>query len=996
MEMESSRRPQFDRSRDLIAKKPRLTEESAALSGRQFQQPLPQQRSVIGSGSGASRFRTNTNERDRDSDDSSRDSSRGSLQQFQQHQELVNQYKNALAELTFNSKPIITNLTIIAGENLQAAKAIAATICANIIEVPRDQKLPSLYLLDSIVKNIGRDYIKHFAARLPEVFCKAYRLVDPSIHAGMRHLFGTWKGVFPAQSLQIIEKELGFPTSANGPSSGTIMSKSDSQSQRQSHSIHVNPKYLEARQRLQQSSKMKSTDAGLTDVDYTEDVEKPDRTTGVGTERSWMNPSLKLHNIRPQREPLREDGLHKEGGVSYGDYEFVPGLSRPVGTSGAKPSERIIGQRRLGDDSEGEESISVQRNGYDIKRGIPNYVASSIPSLQNQPRNVAVMSRSWRNSEEEEYMWDDLGTKATDPGATAITKKEIWSDDLERVELGSHLPKWQSQTEVRSNIERELSVDTLSSEQKEQVPFGLLRSSLPSPAGGSSYKFPTSVSASTVRHPSPGKSVVNQPLPSPSISKRDPRQNLIEKEHMRSHPFNRSDPRLASLPGQLSTGVRDKGFQDTILAQNQNLNLPKSQGKALQKPPSPSFPQSHISSSEQLSNSETELSGVSQKAQQLLGSSLKGITSLDSPNPITGNLQGQSNVSSLLAAVMKSGLLAGNSVPEQIGVQSPSTTLISSGPSDSTATISQSKVEKPTLVPHVSSPMSNSLAPTLNAAAAKSNPLSILSTLLSKGLITAPKTEAAPSVSAKSEDQLLEQSPTVETTTIVTDSSVSVASDALPESSTKMISSLDSKGKTLKTVESTKEEVEDLIGFEFRPRVLRDLHPAVIDKLSDNLPHRCTECGLHFKLQERLARHSEWHALKNSIRNCLNKPTRRWYSTSSDWISGKVGFPFGYSSACIMDDTSETREENEKMVPADESQCVCLLCGEVFEDFYSQERNEWMFKGVVYFSTTSESTGAGSCSDSSSHNLIVHANCMSGYSGHDLRIIRGIKKEKDT
>nr|KAJ3422484.1 hypothetical protein HK105_007863 [Polyrhizophydium stewartii] len=156
-------------------------------------------------------------------------------------------YLASLAELTFNSKPIITNLTIIAHESIHAAPAVARAIEDHLRRVraphcrpcappplPAAQRsglrhadpiptptslltqadarhvIPAMYLMDSILKNVGGVYRSCFARNIVAVFKAAYAAVPPQDKARLQKLVGTWKTftttIFPPPTIAALER----------------------------------------------------------------------------------------------------------------------------------------------------------------------------------------------------------------------------------------------------------------------------------------------------------------------------------------------------------------------------------------------------------------------------------------------------------------------------------------------------------------------------------------------------------------------------------------------------------------------------------------------------------------------------------------------------------------------------------------------------------------------------------------------------------------------
>ncbi|NXB73158.1 PCF11 protein, partial [Donacobius atricapilla] len=160
----------------------------------------------------------------------------GSAGSSEAREDACGDYQSSLEDLTFNSKPHINMLTILAEENVPFAKDIVSLIEAQIAKAPASEKLPVMYLMDSIVKNVGREYLTAFTKNLVATFICVFEKVDENTRKSLFKLRSTWDDIFPLKKLYALDVRVNsldpaWPIKPLPPNVNTS-------------SIHVNPKFL--------------------------------------------------------------------------------------------------------------------------------------------------------------------------------------------------------------------------------------------------------------------------------------------------------------------------------------------------------------------------------------------------------------------------------------------------------------------------------------------------------------------------------------------------------------------------------------------------------------------------------------------------------------------------------------------------------------------------------------------------------------------------------
>ncbi|KAF7811142.1 polyadenylation and cleavage factor-like protein 4 [Senna tora] len=859
--------------------------------------------------------------------------------------EIVQLYEIVLSELTLNLKPIITELTIIAGDQREHGKGIADAICNRIIEVSVEQKLPSLYLLDSIVKNIGGEYVRYFSSRLPEVFCEAYRQVQPNLHNAMRHLFGTWSAVFPPSVLRKIEVQLQFSQAVNNQNqSSSINPPRGSEAMRRTHGIHVNPKYL----RQLENSTM-DTDGG----------EMLDSTGSIGHTNFGLGAN-KMHQAlisRHGRVPSPSGiGLDRPLSASVEEYAVDnpigriverespshPAFNYGLGKSIAR-DEELIDWPRKQYSADVRSQFPFPTNGHQRQnpRALIDAYGSDKSTVNSSNKPLVelldmngidnkVVSTSWQNTEEEEFNWEDMSPTLADHRrnngilpSSLILSRERPSGIVAATNAAALGQDTRSGWSSRSQLPP-LDDSSVIAEDA-FVPLGYGRGSLGQVSG-----LQNQLNQSLIHR---------QPHDVWKIS----HHSSNSSQHLINVRGRVRNIHLSPVDGIPNTEVNPFGLDARPPALPASFRTRPPVNVHATRPPSlnPIFPlQKHVRSQFDPINASNTIANQGPNKSSLMPERL--LDSVENDN--------KSKVKMVQIPHQLSGPISSNqqnrgqapqpqNFPSQdvLESQAPAASQFRSGSS------LQGHGTMSNLLPVGQLPLS-----VQNIA---NNSLHL------QGGALPPLFPGAPTAPS----QMMPH----------TNASPYVSSQRPAGAFSGLINSLMAQGLISLSEQSP---AQDSVGTEFNPDVLKIRHESSISALYGELPRQCTTCGLRFKCQEEHSSHMDWHVTKNRMsKNRKQKPSRKWFVSERMWLSGAEALGTESVPGFLPIETVEEKKDDEELaVPADEDQNACALCGEPFDEFYSDETEEWMYKGAVYLNAP-KGTAAGM--DRSQFGPIVHAKC---------------------
>ncbi|URE12734.1 hypothetical protein MUK42_24482 [Musa troglodytarum] len=927
--------------------------------------------------------------------------------------DIVRCYGDVLSELTFNSKPVITDLTIIAGQHIRYAEEIADAICTRILEVTVDQKLPSLYLIDSIVKNIGHHYVRIFGARLPKVFCEAYNQVHPTQYSSMRHLFGTWSQVFPSKILKKIEDELRFSPYENKKSSGIASTRqSKPPSPHRSHGIRVNPKYLEVRHQFEHSAvgiphtnassslqvyeQKPSKQYSDSDFDLPELLPQDLATSGAGPSRTAMvhassaigaggsMPHLK-NKISLSSSP-RRIGVRRP--VSPPNMRFYNGISaRKIGGM-ASPSHSgfVYGPGRVSDpNSRADRSrpsnedpyhveVSMRHNhkyGYGKQHprdlidayGNPRGRVSSydkFPKVQRLDVNgiaSEAATRKWKNSDEEEYVWESMSPTLADqsrrnnlppfgPSSGSFSNQTgISISNPAMMETDFQRCSWPVQTQSHPGSMMKYLDGTTS---QTGSPPHYQKSNRTRDSGKFSCMFPQSTRQSL--SPRSRSTALALGGVTPSIGQKLP-------------VAHDSLPDIELPLRSLSNAHDDPLKINTAMIDRQSTPRPYS-------PPQDMLPSAHKSQSlpflsippnQKLVNGQLD---ISEPDRLLMNQGADPHIFVPEKQCDIVNKYSSESVKFLHFPYQPPGNTQLNQQSQVQGISMPMQTLETHGSilPPATALVSSYLIGQP--VNHLQTLGTGvSVVSVLPCSSFATPSVAVHSTIDTSLHFHGNPLPPLPPGPRPASSQM---GPTPQTMSSSISSSPASAFSGL-------IGSLMEQG-LISLKPSFKSQ--ETLGIEFDIELLKVRHESAINALYDDIPRKCATCGLHFKGQEEHSSHMDWHVTKNRIsKNRKQKPSRKWYVSAKEWLSGAEILGNDVVPGFLpTESVSAKKEDIEVAVPADENQNVCALCGELFEDFYSDETEEWMYKGAVYLNAPD---GYIEGLDRPQLGPIVHAKCRS-------------------